>query len=148
MPDRTADVITSVLATCAPDVAATRWPVAVHVQPHADLVGHGAGRDVERGLLAGELGGALLQPVHGRVVAVPVVADLGVGHRPAHGGRRRGDGVRTEVDPVGSHGAASVQEHRLAVDVADLRQVGLRSYSASTSTRFTPWRVTPSGTFA
>ena len=98
MPDSTADVITSVLATCAPDVAATRWPIPVHVQPHADLVGHRAGRHVERGLLAGDLGGALLQPVDGGIVAEPVVADLRVGHRLAHGGGGSGDGVRTEVD--------------------------------------------------
>ncbi len=108
MPDRTADVISSVLATCAPDRRGHQMAGPVHVQPDADLVGHRAGRHVERGLLAGDLGGALLQPVDGRIVAEPVVADLGVGHGPAHGGGGRGDGVRTEIDAVGSHSRVSI----------------------------------------
>ena len=51
-----------------------------------DLVRHRARRHVERGLLAEQLGDALLQRVHRRVLAVDVVADVGVGHRLAHRG--------------------------------------------------------------
>ena len=45
-----------------------------------------------------QLGRALLQAVDGRVLAVDVVADLGLGHGPAHLGRGPGDGVGAEVD--------------------------------------------------
>ena len=55
-------------------------------------------RDEQAGLLAEQLGGALLERDDGRVVAEDVVADLGLGHRAAHGGRRAGDGVAAQVD--------------------------------------------------
>ena len=42
-----------------------------------------------------------LEGVDGRVVAEDVVADLGVGHRPAHGLRRMGDGVAAQIDRHG-----------------------------------------------
>ena len=50
------------------------------------------------GLLAEQLGGALLERVDGRVVAEDVVADLGLGHGAAHLGRGLGDGVGAQVD--------------------------------------------------
>ena len=55
---------------------------------------------------------------HGRVVAEAVVADLGLGHGPAHRGRRAGDGVAAQVDrggrggPSGGRGAAGITPHR------------------------------------
>ncbi len=64
-----------------------------------ELVGHRARRHVQRGVLAEQRGGQRLQPPDGRVLAVAVVADLGVGHRRAHLRRGRGDGVGAEVDP-------------------------------------------------
>src|SRR4029079_18622777 len=45
-----------------------------------------------------DLGRALLEPINGRVLAVLVVADLSVGHRPAHRRRRHGEGVASELD--------------------------------------------------
>ena len=58
----------------------------------------------QAGLLAEQLGGPLLERVDGRVVAEDVVADLGLGHRPAHLGGRLGDGVGAEVDEAVGHG--------------------------------------------
>jgi hypothetical protein len=55
-------------------------------------------REPERGFLAQQAGDALLEAVDRRVVAELVVADLGLGHRGAHPGRRPGDGVGTEID--------------------------------------------------
>jgi len=64
-----------------------------------DLVRHRPGGDVQRGLGPDRLGGAGLQLVDGRVVAVHVVADLGGRGRVAphrvRGGRH---GVRAQVD--------------------------------------------------
>ena len=50
------------------------------------------------GLLAGQLGGTLLERDDRRVVAEDVVADLGLGHRATHLGRRVRDGVGAQVD--------------------------------------------------
>ena len=63
-----------------------------------DEVAHRPRRDEQAGLLAEQLRGALLEGVHRGVVAEDVVADLGVGHRPAHGRRRLRDRVAAEVD--------------------------------------------------
>ena len=49
-----------------------------------DEVAHRPGGDEQAGLLAEQLGGALLEGDDGRVVAEDVVADLGLGHRAAH----------------------------------------------------------------
>ena len=46
--------------------------------------------DEQPGLLAEQLGRALLERVDRRIVAEDVVADLGVGHRAAHLGRSAG----------------------------------------------------------
>ena len=69
---------------------------AQHAQ--GDLVGHGPRRDEDGGRLAHPLGVGLLEGVDGGVVAVAVVAHLGLGHGPAHLGRGAGDGVAAEVD--------------------------------------------------
>ena len=60
--------------------------------------------DEQAGLLAEELGRTFLEGVDRRVVAEDVVAELGVGHGAAHGGRRKRDGVAAEVDQ--GHGAS------------------------------------------
>ena len=49
-------------------------------------VAHGARRHEDRGLLAEQVGDALAQRVHGRIVADLLVADLGPRHRLAHRG--------------------------------------------------------------
>ena len=89
MPESTAEVMTSVVATCAALEQATRCPPVRTCSASAIWfaivpVGH-----VQGGGLAESLGGELLQPVHGRIVAVPGVAHLGLGHGRAHRGRRR-----------------------------------------------------------
>ena len=71
-------------------------------QPERELVRHRPRRHVERGFLAEERRRERLEPAHGRVLAVRVVADFGVGDGAPHLRRRRGDGVGTEVD--GSRG--------------------------------------------
>src|SRR5204862_2039902 len=57
-----------------------------------------AGGDEQPRLLAQELGGALLEGDDGGIVAEDVVADLGLGHGPAHLRRRLRDRVRAKVD--------------------------------------------------
>src|SRR5690242_5346644 len=63
-----------------------------------DGVPHGAGGDEERGLHAGDFGGALLQAVHGGVLTVNVVADFSFGHGAAHLGCGSGDCIAAEID--------------------------------------------------
>ena len=50
------------------------------VDVQRELVAHGARRDEERSLVPEDLGGLLLEAVDGRILAVDVVADLGLGH--------------------------------------------------------------------
>ena len=78
--------------------AIVSWPRA-QVGHLGDEVAHRPGGDEQAGLLAEQLGGAFLEGVDGRVVAEDVVADLGLGHRPAHRRRGLGDGVAAQVDP-------------------------------------------------
>ena len=78
-------------------------------EAQGDLVAHRPGRDVDGRLLAHLGGGQLLQAVDRRVLAVDVVADLGVGHGPAHAGRRTGDRVGTQVYGPLQGPAASVR---------------------------------------
>ena len=71
---------------------------------HRDLVAQRAGGQVERGLLAGQPGGLLLQPDDRRIVAEQVIAHLGVGHGAPH--RRGGPGHRVRAKvyiPAVSH---------------------------------------------
>ena len=77
--------------------AMVSWPRA-EVRHLGDEVAHRPGGDEQAGLLAEQLGGALLEGVDRGVVAEDVVADLGVGHRPAHRRGWVGDGVAAQVD--------------------------------------------------
>ena len=81
-------------------------------EPDRDLVAHRARRDEERRLHPQELGRALFQPVDGRILAVDVVADLGLRHGLAHLRGRLGDGVGAQVD--GGHGRRTVSLFRAA----------------------------------
>ena len=65
--------------------AGDRLLTAREVGHLGDEVAHRAARDEEAGLLAEQLGGALLEGVDRRVVTEDVVTELRVGHRPAHG---------------------------------------------------------------
>src|SRR3972149_4880244 len=75
-----------------------RLVAALAVGEDGDEVGHRAAGDVEGGLLAQPLRGHGLQALDRRVVAQDVVADLGVEHRLAHGGRGLGHRVAAQVD--------------------------------------------------
>ena len=66
--------------------------------PQGELVGHRPRRDQQGGLGAQQGGDLLLQAVDARVLAVLVVADLGLGDRLTHLGGRAGDGVGAKVD--------------------------------------------------
>ena len=68
------------------------------VNLYRDDVAHGARRHEEAGFFAENLGGALLEAIDGRVFAVDVVADLGLGHGAAHGGRGTSDGIAAKID--------------------------------------------------
>ncbi len=76
------------------------------VEGDGRLVAHRPRRHVDRCRLAHHLGRDLLEPVDRRVLAVDVVADLSLGHGPAHLRRRPRDRVGAEVgSSVGcSHG--------------------------------------------
>ena len=65
-------------------------------QAQADLVAHRPRGDVQGRLVAEALGHRRLQPLDGRVLAPDVVADLGLGHGPAHGRGGPGEGVGAE----------------------------------------------------
>ena len=56
------------------------------VQLDADGVAHGARGQKQRSLLAEHLGDALFKLSDGGILAVNVVADLGLGHGAPHGG--------------------------------------------------------------
>jgi hypothetical protein len=74
------------------------------VQLDADGVSHGAGRDEHARLFAKDFRGAPLEPVDGGVLAVNVVADLGLRHGAPHLGGRAGDGVAAQIDKLaGTH---------------------------------------------
>ena len=60
----------------------------LRVDADADLVGHRARRNEHGRLLAQQLGRPGLETLDGRVFAEDVVADLRLGHRPPHPGRR------------------------------------------------------------
>ena len=68
------------------------------VQPEADRVAHRAAGEVDRRLVAEQLGDPLAQRDDRGVVVLLLVADLGLGHRLAHRRRRAGLGVGVEVD--------------------------------------------------
>ena len=69
-----------------------------HQQAQAELVGHRPGRAVEARLEPEQLGDLGLERVEFRVLAVDVVADLGLRHGLAHRRRRSRDRVAAEVD--------------------------------------------------
>jgi hypothetical protein len=66
--------------------------------PARDLVGHARRREVDRLVLAEQLGRAPLELEHGRVLALLLVAYLGIRHRLTHGTRRLRGGIGAEID--------------------------------------------------
>ena len=88
---------------CLPDVdvgagVAEQLIAGLGMNADGDLVGHRARGDEEGGLLAEQLGHLAFQGDDRGVLAVDVVADLGLGHRPSHRGGRFRDGVGAKVD--------------------------------------------------
>ena len=72
-----------------------------HDQPDADLVAHRAGRHEHRSGSAEQTRHVLFERRDRRILAVHVVADLGIGHRVPHGWRGFGDRVAAEIDEPG-----------------------------------------------
>ena len=66
--------------------------------PARDLVGHARRREVDRLILTEELRRAPLELEHGRVLALLLVAYLGIRHRLTHGTRRLRCGIGAEID--------------------------------------------------
>ena len=66
--------------------------------PARDLVGHARSRQVHRLVLPEQLGGAALELEDGRVLALLLVADVGVRHRRAHRRRRPRRGIGAKID--------------------------------------------------
>jgi hypothetical protein len=63
-----------------------------------DLVRHRGRREENSLFLAEQFGRPLLERDHGRVLALLLVPDLGIGDRPPHVGRGLGQCVGAEVD--------------------------------------------------
>jgi hypothetical protein len=80
--------------------------------PEGELVGHGPRGDEHGGVLAHERRVALLEGTHRRVLPVRVVADVGGGHRPAHGVGRAGERVGAEVYDAVGHPPTLEAAHR------------------------------------
>ena len=74
---------------------------AVHRE--GDLVAHRPRGEEQRRLLAEQLRHHLLEPVDGRILAILLVAHLGLGHGAAHGRGGTGDGVAEEIDGDRAH---------------------------------------------
>src|SRR5690606_28958287 len=77
------------------------------VHPCGNLVAHRPRRDVNRSLLAEQVGHALAQAVDRRVEHRLLVTDPRLGDRPAHAGRRLGPRVAVQVDHAGTRSAAA-----------------------------------------
>ena len=75
---------------------------AGHVDEQTDAVAHGAADHQHRRLGPEHLRRPLLEPVDGGVLAVHVVAELGIGHCVTHLRRRLGHSVRSQVDELHS----------------------------------------------
>src|SRR5207253_11510158 len=80
------------------EVAEDHLVATLGLREHPAEVPEHPARDVDRGFLPDDLRGAPLQAIHGRILAVLVVADLGVGHRAAHRRRRERERVAPKLD--------------------------------------------------
>ena len=89
-------------------VAQDDFIAALAMRHQRQLVAEVAGRHEQGGFLAEDAGGQGFQLLHGRIVTVDIIADLGMEHRLAHGRGRLGNGIAADVDPAG-HDRAPVQ---------------------------------------
>src|ERR671925_1547085 len=69
----------------------------------ASKIAHTAGRNEECSIAPEDLRRARLQPIDGRVLQVNVVANVGLGHRFAHGRRRLCYCIATQIDDFVTH---------------------------------------------
>src|SRR5262249_36591426 len=83
---------------------AEEFVAGVAMDPHAELVAHGARGDEESGLFAEHFSDSLFESADGRVLAENIVADFGGGHGGAHAGRRTSYGIAAKVDRRLHHG--------------------------------------------
>ena len=82
------------------EVAQDDLVAALRLREHATEVAHHAARHVDRRVFAEDLGAALLEAVHRRILAVLIVADVGLGHRLPHRQRRLGERVAAKLDDL------------------------------------------------
>ncbi len=68
------------------------------VSAQRDLVRHRAARHEQRGFGSEQLGDPLLEPADRRVLAVDVIADLGLRHRHAHRGSWSRHRIASQID--------------------------------------------------
>ena len=87
----------------------TSWP-GDDQRGDGQHVGHRAGGREERVLEAEQVGHPSLQGVDGGVLAVDVVAHLGLGHGTPHAGGGTGQGVGAQVDGHGPHASGACGE--------------------------------------
>ena len=65
-----------------------------------ELIAERARGNEERSAFSNHGGADFLEPVDGRIFSINVVTYIGIRHRFAHGRRRLGDGIASEVDHV------------------------------------------------
>src|SRR5207237_9778214 len=80
------------------EVAEDHLVATLGLREHAAEVPEHPARDVDRGFFPDDLRGAPLQAIHGRILAVLIVPDLGVCHRAAHRRRRERERVAPKLD--------------------------------------------------
>ena len=103
----------------------------MRVQLHGDAVAHGPRGHEQRGLLADYLRGATLQPVDRGVLAIDVVAYLGLEHGAAHGRGRPRDRVAPQIDERQIH--QEMNSSKTSFDSRTPRPVSRRTSSLRSS---------------
>src|SRR5438552_968476 len=125
------------------EVAEDDLVAALGLRQDATQVPEHAARDVDRGLLAEDLGGPLFKPVHGRILAVLVVADLGLRHRAAHRGGREREGIAPQLERLRAHAPmASFMTSTTPTMIGAIAIAGRKS-ATCTSRIFSNFKPTP-----
>ena len=106
------------------------------VHANGNLIGHGSRGNIDGRFLAQKLGRAGLEHLDRRVVAEDVVANLGLGHGPAHCRRWPCHGVRSQVN------GRSIHERILAFETTPEVTPSGRHFSTGYCSRTEPGRST------